>query len=145
MFEAPERPGDALAWGEVDHKTNLMPMFTPDGLWFVMDIHNPGACYFMGGDKGAVKIGFSEDVEKRLREIRPHSPIPLRILAATHGGRMREAHYHWKFRRLRLHGEWFRRTPGLMREIGRLNAACPYQPFMPEQPDGLSRNPPGEQ
>jgi hypothetical protein len=119
---------NAVAWGETDPKTKLLSIYTERGLWFTMDTREPECCYFIGGDKGPVKIGFSIDVEKRLREFQPHCPYPLRVLATTHGGRSREGHYHWKFRQLRLHGEWFRRSRGLQNEIERLNAACPYVP-----------------
>jgi hypothetical protein len=78
-------------------------------------------CYFIGGDTGAVKIGQAQNVEKRFRDIQMCSPIPLKILAVTHGGQSRETAYHFTFRDRRLHGEWFERCPEILAEIERLN------------------------
>lgn len=80
-------------------------------------------CYFIGGDEGPVKIGYSVDVPGRLRAHQSSSPVKLRILATASGGLQRECAYHWQFADARLHGEWFERTPEIEAEIARLNAA----------------------
>jgi hypothetical protein len=81
-----------------------------------------GVCYFIGGEGGPVKIGCTTDVDRRLRDLRQSSPVPLKLLASTHGGQSRETAYHFVFGAHRLHGEWFERTPELEAEIARLNA-----------------------
>lgn len=78
--------------------------------------------YFIGGDEGAIKIGYSVCPESRLRAIQSCSPIPLRILARCPGNEEKEGAYHFQFAEYRLHGEWFERHPDLLREIDRLNA-----------------------
>jgi hypothetical protein len=132
-FIAPDRPGDALAWGDVD-SAGLLPIFTPDGLWCVIDTKDANCCYFIGGDDGPVKIGHSQYPQGRLMDMINHSPVPLKILAVTHGGRTQEVEYHIRFHRHRLHGEWFERTPEIQTEIDRLNAECPYVPFIEMRP-----------
>jgi hypothetical protein len=82
-------------------------------------------CYFIGGDRGLIKIGHSIDPVTRLADIQACSPIRLRILALRAGGADREAAYHQEFFDFREHGEWFRREPRLMREIKRLQALPP--------------------
>jgi len=77
--------------------------------------------YFIGGDAGAIKIGFSVSPSSRLRAIQANSPIPVRILATASGGDAREAYYHARFAASRLHGEWFVRAPEILAEIDRLN------------------------
>ncbi len=52
------------------------------------------------------------------------SPIPLRILAKTEGSRTQERAYHARFAAIRLHGEWFERTPEIEAEIERLKLAA---------------------
>jgi hypothetical protein len=79
--------------------------------------------YFIGGDEGAIKIGFSVDPPARLRAIQSCCPIPLRILAIASGGVERESYYHFRFADHRLHGEWFTRHPSIQAEIDLLNRA----------------------
>jgi hypothetical protein len=84
-----------------------------------------GLCYFIGGDVGAIKIGFSVSVKSRLQALRSASPIPLDILATCPGGEARETAYHFQFDEHRLHGEWFERHHDILAEIERLNASAP--------------------
>jgi len=64
-------------------------------------------CYFIGGDKGPIKIGTSSKVERRLRGLQAASPVLLKILAVAPGGKAREYTYHLEFAHWRLHYEWF--------------------------------------
>jgi hypothetical protein len=81
----------------------------------------PKYCYFIGGEEGPVKIGFSVKPASRLRHIQSSSPSELKILATTTGGPDQEKLYHQLFAAARLHGEWFQRTPEIMAEIERMN------------------------
>jgi hypothetical protein len=87
-----------------------------------------GKCYFIGADDGAIKIGFSIDPARRLRDIQACSPIVVDILAVREGGEAREAAYHVQFAEHRLHGEWFARHPDILAEIARLNDQAPHPP-----------------
>lgn len=78
------------------------------------------AVYFVGGDIGAIKIGISIDLPKRLASLNSHSPIPLKALATVRGGRKEEKAYHRRFAAHRLHGEWFSPAPEILAEIERL-------------------------
>jgi len=84
-----------------------------------------GKCYFIGGEQGAIKIGFSIDPPSRLKAIQAHSPIVVGILAIRDGGEARETAYHSQFAEHRLHGEWFERCPEILAEIARLNQQVP--------------------
>lgn len=79
---------------------------TPLDLAWVSD--DAFVCYFAGDANGAVKIGSSCNVRRRLEELQKHNSMPIRLLAAFDGGEATEAYYHGRFRQLRLHGEWFR-------------------------------------
>jgi hypothetical protein len=78
-------------------------------------------CYFIGGETGPVKIGYSVDVQSRFRVIQLCCPTPLRVMAVCEGGEAREAAYHTQFSAHRLHGEWFSRAPDIFAEIARLS------------------------
>lgn len=55
-----------------------------------------------------VKIGFTTDVEKRLRQLQTASPAPLKVVARVIGTRAIEAFFHRMFAHRRVGGEWFR-------------------------------------
>lgn len=67
-----------------------------------------------------VKVGTSQDVRARLRTLQTGCPEPLQLLAVMRGGRAEEAEVHRLFDYLRIHGEWFRAEPELMRFIASL-------------------------
>jgi hypothetical protein len=69
---------------------------------------NPEMVYIIGSPATSlVKIGRSDDVPRRLREIQHMSPVPLSVIWQTPGGAALEARLHRTFAALRCHGEWF--------------------------------------
>lgn len=65
-----------------------------------------GFVYFIrGGD--LVKIGWSRDVAKRMRQLQGASSTRLQVLGCLEGTRETEADLHQRFKRFRRHGEWF--------------------------------------
>lgn len=61
-----------------------------------------------------VKIGTTQDIASRLRNIQNMSPTPLSVLWQTEGGLALEQALHSRFGKYRKHGEWFdfgRRDP----------------------------------
>lgn len=56
---------------------------------------------------GRVKIGFSTDVMRRLRDLQASSPVLLRVLWFGNGSREIEERLHLRFHTYRTHGEWF--------------------------------------
>lgn len=54
------------------------------------------------------KIGYSQNVNKRLTELQTGCPFKLSILSVKEGGYAEEQVLHGKFRRYSLHGEWFK-------------------------------------
>lgn len=64
--------------------------------------------YVIGSPKARpVKIGRSSDVLQRLRAMQPTSPVPLQILWIASGDSQLEAALHRRFRKQRVHYEWF--------------------------------------
>lgn len=78
--------------------------------------------YFIGGDEGPVKIGYSCNPKARLRQMQTGSPQVLRILAIDEDGSPEvERWYHERFAAYRQKGEWFERCPEILAEIERLS------------------------
>jgi hypothetical protein len=66
---------------------------------------------------GNIKIGHTEDIERRFRHIGSWSPVPLEIVASFDGSKLQEQKLHKRFASSRLHGEWFSPTPELLAVI----------------------------
>lgn len=78
------------------------------------------AVYFIrAAYNGAVKIGYAEDVQGRLRELQCGNPDVLMIIRTVDGGRAHEAFAHRLFASDRIRGEWFAYSERMMTvEIG---------------------------
>jgi hypothetical protein len=64
--------------------------------------------YLIGSyDVRPVKIGVSENPEKRLKSLSTGSPVPLQLLWSAPGGAALEAALHEYFQPYRVYGEWF--------------------------------------
>lgn len=77
-----------------------------------------GCIYFIQAENGGlVKIGYTENLDKRFRIIQAHSPERMRIIGKIKGSRSTEEEIHSKFARDRRHGEWFELSERLMKLI----------------------------
>ncbi len=62
--------------------------------------------YFVSqGNK--VKIGFTNNIKQRMKNIKTSSPLSLKLLGTIDGDRNVEKELHLKFHQYRLSGEWF--------------------------------------
>ncbi|GGY71276.1 hypothetical protein GCM10010363_60650 [Streptomyces omiyaensis] len=68
-----------------------------------------GSFVYVIGPVGStrVKIGTSNNPEKRLKELQTGNPERLEVLWSTHGGRELESALHGAFAAFRVEGEWF--------------------------------------
>ena len=68
-----------------------------------------GYVYFIQAENGLVKIGRSDDVEKRFSALRTMSPIPVVLLHTVFSDNyvLAESYIHQELDRYRHHGEWF--------------------------------------
>lgn len=60
-----------------------------------------------------VKIGFTDNLRKRVREIIGAVPVPVEFVGHMPGDRDVEAHLHERFAATRFSGEWFVETPAM--------------------------------
>lgn len=54
-----------------------------------------------------IKIGFSDDPEKRIKQLATGSPYPLQLLKVFEGTQQQERRIHARFTEYRVTGEWF--------------------------------------
>lgn len=72
--------------------------------------------YFVqAGEGGPIKIGYSVAPEERVKDFQCGNPWKLRLLRAFPGGVEEERELHARFAADRMHGEWFKPTPELVR------------------------------
>lgn len=86
---------------------------------------------------GRVKIGRTDDLQSRYRDLSCASPVALRVMLVLRAGDgVSERGLHRRFAAHRLHGEWF----DYARPIQHFVAACLDDATLPAS----SRNPHGE-
>lgn len=56
---------------------------------------------------GLIKVGYTDNIFTRFRQIQYHSPIPLQLLGMIEGDKVLEVGLHLEFLKERHHGEWF--------------------------------------
>jgi hypothetical protein len=96
-----------------------------------------GWVYFIRSGK-AIKIGFTTDLDQRVRRLQTASSAPLELLGTVAGTLEDEQNLHRRFANLQLRGEWFRGHSSLMAYIREATeipepAAAP-EPEEPVQP-----------
>lgn len=65
------------------------------------------AVYFIRNSAGHIKIGYSDDPNKRKAGFQTGNSLPLKILACMPGNRDDEQALHERFAECRMSGEWF--------------------------------------
>ncbi|MCI0488966.1 MAG: GIY-YIG nuclease family protein [Blastocatellia bacterium] len=84
--------------------------------WFIPDKSSSepksttrhGVIYFIqGNDGGLIKIGYTDDVDARFKDMQRGCPIPLKVIGAFPGTMQDEKECHRQFAHLRSYGEWF--------------------------------------
>ncbi len=74
-----------------------------------------GGVYFVqGGEQGAIKIGLSRHIDKRVQDLSKCSPVELRVVGVVYlcvELAALEARFHARLAAHRLHGEWFANHP----------------------------------
>ncbi len=99
---------EAEAWIEMD-KADLAKAVAEKG--FVTVAIPDGIVYFVRkGRTNAVKIGFTTDLEGRIKSLQTGSDKELKLAAWTEGHNGLESRLHKHFKDKRLSGEWFQLT-----------------------------------
>lgn len=100
----------AREWREM-RKFELLTQDAVDELWDAFaDCKARDFVYFVRDESsGLVKIGYSYDVDLRLRSLQGQSSAPLKLILCMRGNRELEQRTHRVFAAYRHHGEWFER------------------------------------
>jgi hypothetical protein len=64
-----------------------------------------------------LKIGRTRNLKERLRILSCHAPTPPEVVGTIQGAGGTEKVWHYAFRRLRSHREWFRIAPSLKQTV----------------------------
>lgn len=75
--------------------------------------------FIVDTDKNEVKIGFSENPEKRLKQLSTATSSKLILVATINGTRKTESDYHRHFARYKKRREWFELSPEIQAFIDR--------------------------
>lgn len=78
---------------------------------------NPTSVVYFIANRDYIKIGFSAGIERRTSTLQSASPVKLEPLGIVLGNTTDENALQLRFSHLRAHGEWFRKTPELLRYI----------------------------
>lgn len=60
-----------------------------------------------------IKIGFTDDIDKRTRNLQSENPHELKLIGICEGDRRVERHYHSVFQKFHVRGDWFHLGPEL--------------------------------
>lgn len=80
-----------------------------------------GHVYFAALSGGAIKIGYTTDLDRRMSNLWYSVPGGVTVLASLMGTPDAEQWLHLKFASLKISGEWFRPDPSLMSFIADVN------------------------
>jgi hypothetical protein len=84
----------------------------------IQKLDKKGYVYFiLNTETGHIKVGYSIDPEQRLEDLQAANSSILKIIKTIEGTVGLERQIHKRFKHLRLHGEWFRAAPELMKYI----------------------------
>lgn len=75
--------------------------------WDNVEIARTGVYFIQPAGGGLIKVGYTDDIYKRFRQLQYQSPIPLKVLGVIPGNKMLEIGLHLSFIKERHHGEWF--------------------------------------
>jgi hypothetical protein len=79
---------------------------------YIEPLDREGSVYFVeSGDGGPIKIGWTQDVERRIAELQTANAHPLRLIGQVPGTMRDETAMHARFGHLRMEAEWFRNSP----------------------------------
>lgn len=77
-----------------------------------------GRVYFIqAGDDGPIKIGYTENLPARIKQLQTGQPQRMRVLRSMSGDRALETFLHRKFAAHRMAGEWFHPHRDILRYI----------------------------
>lgn len=114
MTDFPEKEVKKFVAGvKSQHTKGFRPRKSPE--------YTKGHVYFIRGeDTGKIKIGFAVDPEIRLRDLQTGSSEKLSLIKFIEGTQEKETEIQNRFKKYRIHGEWFEPAEELVEFIENL-------------------------
>ena len=85
-----------------------------DGNEIPLDPKGKTFIYFVKASNGLIKIGITNDMEIRFKNLKMMSPCMISLVKCVEGNLTMESKIHKKFNHLRQHGEWFLESDDLL-------------------------------
>lgn len=88
------------------------------------ELERDGFIYFIQedlNDNGLIKIGFSIGFDKRFKDLQRMCPVKLKLIALQKGTIKDEKKLHERFKKHRVHGEWFKPKKIIINYINKTN------------------------
>ncbi len=122
-----EKDGD-FSYGYTPNESDPLYALPPRGSWQCFECHGkvrvtevsyralhvkdvPGFVYFIqSGETGPFKIGWSQNVERRLAELQVANPSQLFLRGMVPGTMESEQEFHRRFQEAHVTGEWFQNS-----------------------------------
>jgi len=90
-----------------------------DPSWVPLHERNGMVYFIVSGESGPIKIGWSQDVARRITELQVANAHKLRVLGVTPGTMQTESDFHQKFAHLRMEAEWFQNHPEILEYVAK--------------------------
>jgi hypothetical protein len=130
------RPNRSVSFGPEVKRTQVKRMQTAFATLLKQEQANGQPLVYLAKADRNLKIGFSNNVTSRLKQLSTGSAAPIQLIAVVPGGRQLEQELHAEFSGLRTHGEWFRDTGNVI--VKRFASLPRAMVFLPEY---LSQSP----
>jgi hypothetical protein len=99
---------------------------------FGYKVNNWSKVYFLQGENGGpIKIGHTNDIEKRIKLMQTGNPDKLVLLHLTSGGKNFEDQLHVRFSEFHYRGEWFYPSEEILDFISELKIKDEKEPHIP--------------
>lgn len=95
----------------------------PKGQLLLRHVNKYRVYFVQESGMGAIKIGFTQDVGARVKDLAAATPHKLTTLVTIEGDHQVERAIHRRFSHARIRGEWFRPVPELLAYIAEIKVA----------------------
>lgn len=97
---------------KVGHRTAIFPSSLKEQLQKTAQspqqrLNKEMLIYFVQAEDRGIKIGITDNIKGRLNALQNNSVLKLNLLGVIRGNIKRESKIHERFKKYKIHGEWF--------------------------------------
>jgi len=108
-----------MDWAHIEPEKTLLDLAEPGYVYFIQGVHG-----------GPIKIGYSNNLKRRLSVLQTSYPDKLHIIAYIPATQKFEHKLHKDLKRHRLYGEWFSPTPEVLQVISEVDKSLFYADYL---------------